>query len=847
MKKPTYEELEARVRELEGTLEALRRGEADLLLGPEGPYVLRAYEAQKALEESEERFRSISHLVTDYIYSFSMEEDGSLKGEWVSESFVKVFGFTKEEIDERSGWQSMVCPEDLPAMIEHVRRVASGEKDIIETRFVTRSGQIRWIRDHAIPVWDERTKRVFRIYGAARDITEEKLALEALERSRREMETVISTTPALIVMVDSRGRILLINRALEELTGFRREDLLGKPVLETLVSPEWREEVRARWSDPRSPSFKEPFTFPLVTAQGAQRLIEWRCAAVPAPEGEGQIILATGLDITERVLLEQELRDRSNLLEHVLTTSPTVVYIVRPSERGNELVWVSGNVEEITGYSVNEAMEPGWWERNLHPEDRERMLDGARRFWRVGKRLFTSRYRFLKKDGNYMWVRDDIRVLKDERGEPVEAVGTWTDITLAMKAEEEARKFQEQLLQSQKMEAVGRLAGGVAHDFNNMLTVIRGYAEVALQRLRPEDPLYEDLQEIMAAADRSSELTRQLLAFSRKQTIAPRPLDLNEHIEQARKLLGRLLGEDITLELALEGGLWQVFMDPAQVDQILANLLVNSRDAMPKGGSVIVETMTVLLDETYCKVHPESIPGDYVLLAVTDTGCGMTKETLEKAFEPFFTTKAEGKSTGLGLSTVYGIVKQNQGLIYLYSEPGAGTTVKIYIPRYAGGGEMEEEVGRPKSLPVGERETILLVEDEASLRELAARMLKDLGYQVLEASSPKEALELCESYKGNVDLLFTDVVMPLMNGRELSERIREMRPGVRTLFMSGYTSNAIAHHGVLEPGMEFIQKPFSMRELALKVKEALAKNEKKGEAGSARPQLHRWSHPGMTR
>ncbi len=836
MKKPTYEELEARVRELEGTLEALRRGEADLLLGAEGPYVLRAYEAQKALEESEERFRSISHLVTDYIYSFSVEEDGSLKGEWVSESFVKVFGFTKEEIDERGGWQSMVYPEDLPAMIEHVRRVASGEKDIIETRFVTRSGQIRWIRDHAIPVWDERTKRVFRIYGAARDITEEKLALEALERSRREMETVISTTPALIVMVDSRGRILLINRALEELTGFRREDLLGKPVLETLVSPEWREEVRARWSDPRSPSFKEPFTFPLVTAQGAQRLIEWRCAAVPAPEGEGQIILATGLDITERVLLEQELRDRSNLLEHVLTTSPTVVYIVRPSERGNELVWVSGNVEEITGYSVNEAMEPGWWERNLHPEDRERMLDGARRFWRVGKRLFTSRYRFLKKDGNYMWVRDDIRVLKDERGEPVEAVGTWTDITLAMKAEEEARKLQEQLLQSQKMEAVGRLAGGVAHDFNNMLTVIRGYAEVALQRLRPEDPLYEDLQEIMAAADRSSELTRQLLAFSRKQTIAPRPLDLNEHIEQARKLLGRLLGEDITLELALEGGLWQVFMDPAQVDQILANLLVNSRDAMPKGGSVIVETMNVLLDETYCKVHPESIPGDYVLLAVTDTGCGMTKETLEKAFEPFFTTKAEGKSTGLGLSTVYGIVKQNQGLIYLYSEPGAGTTVKIYIPRYAGGGEMEEEVGRPKSLPVGERETILLVEDEASLRKLAARMLKDLGYQVLEASSPKEALELCESYKGNVDLLFTDVVMPLMNGRELSERIREMRPGVRTLFMSGYTSNAIAHHGVLEPGMEFIQKPFSMRELALKVKEALAKNEKKGEAGSARPQ-----------
>jgi len=686
---PTYQELEARLAQMEENLEAIRRGEVDLLLGEKCPFVVRALEAQKALEESEERFRSICQVVTDYIYSFRVQEDGSLRGEWVSESFVRTFGFTKEEIDERGGWQSMVHPEDLPAMLEHARKVVSGHVDIIETRFLTRSGEIRWIRDHAIPVWDKGRTRVVRIYGAAKDITDEKKALEAVDRSRRDLEVVFETIEALIVMADPQGRILHFNRACEALTGYKREELLGKPLLENLVPGPWRPVVQARFQDPTDPSLREPHLNPWLTRSGEERIIEWRCSPVPAPEGEGFLILGTGMDVTERLKLEQELRDTSTLLSHVLSTSPIVTYILTPEGESSRTSWLSENIQEITGYSVQEAMEPGWWEAHLHPEDKDQALGLARAMWSKGRRTLTNRYRFRRKDGEYMWVRDDVRVLRDEKGEPVEAVGAWTDVTDYRKAQEERQRLEAQFYQAQKMEAVGRLAGGVAHDFNNMLTVISGYAELALQRLKPADPLYNDIREILNAAVKSSELTRQLLAFSRKQIIAPRPLDLNEHLLGMEKMLRRIVGEDIVFKMAFQEGVWPVLMDPAQLDQVVANLVVNSRDAMPSGGSLLLETQNVVLDEQYCRTHPGSSQGEHVLLAVTDTGCGMDRETLERAFEPFFTTKGEGKGTGLGLSTVYGIMKQNRGFIQLYSEPGHGTTVKLYLPLYSG----QEQVG----------------------------------------------------------------------------------------------------------------------------------------------------------
>ncbi len=818
--KPTYQELEARLAQMEETLEAIRRGEVDLLLGEKCPFVVRALETQKALEESEERFRSICQVVTDYIYSFRVQEDGSLKGEWVSESFEKAFGFTKEEIDERGGWQSMVYPEELPAMLEHARKVASGQVDIIETRFVTRSGEIRWIRDHTIPAWDKERTRVVRIYGAARDITDEKRALEAVDRSRRDLEVVLETAEALIVTVDPQGRILRFNRACEALTGYKREEVIGKPLLETLVPGPWRRVVQARFQDPTDPSLRKPHSNPWLTRSGEERMIEWRCSPVPAPDGEGFLIIGAGMDVTEKLKLEQELRDTSTLLSHVLSTSPIVTYVLTPEGESSRTTWISENIQEITGYSAQEATEPGWWEAHLHPEDREQAVGLARAMWSKGRRTLTHTYRFRRKDGEYMWVRDDIRILRDEKGQPVEAVGAWTDITEYKRAEEERQRLEAQFRQAQKMEAVGRLAGGVAHDFNNMLTVISGYAELALQRLKPADPLYNDIREILNAAVKSGELTRQLLAFSRKQIIAPRPLDLNEHLLGTEKMLRRIVGEDIVFKMALQEGVWPVFMDPAQLDQVVANLVVNARDAMPSGGSLLLETQNVVLDEEYCRTHPGSSQGEHVLLAVTDTGCGMDRETLERAFEPFYTTKGEGKGTGLGLATVYGIMKQNKGLVQLYSEPGQGTTVKLYLPLYRG----QEQVGAREKVSMEEprgSETVLLVEDEESLRKLARTMLQQLGYRVLEASGPGEALALCEKYEAEIHLLFTDVVMPLMNGNELSQRIRAVRPSVRALFMSGYTSNAISHHGVLAPGVALIQKPFNRQELARKVREVL--------------------------
>jgi signal transduction histidine kinase len=399
-------------------------------------------------------------------------------------------------------------------------------------------------------------------------------------------------------------------------------------------------------------------------------------------------------------------------------------------------------------------------------------------------------------------------------------ISTVWDVTIPKRAEEERQKLQAQLNQAQKMESVGRLAGGVAHDFNNMLGIILGHTEMALEHLDPAQPLFADLQEIRKAAERSSDLTRQLLAFARKQTVAPKVLDLNETMEGMLKMLRRLIGEDIDLVWRPGKNLWPVKVDPSQIDQILANLCVNARDAIAGVGKVTIETGAVVLDQPYCANYAGCVPGEYVLLAVGDDGCGMDREILDKLFEPFFTTKGLGLGTGLGLATVYGIVKQNHGFINVYSEPGQGTTFKIYLPRYQGKAERLHQEGPAE--PVGRgRETILLVEDEPAILAMTTRMLQRQGYTVLAAATPGEAIRLAEAHAGEIHLLMTDVVMPEMNGRDLAKNLLSFYPNLKRLFMSGYTANVIAHHGVLDPGVNFIQKPFSIHDLAAKVREAL--------------------------
>ncbi|GAB4374816.1 MAG: hypothetical protein Kow0042_19720 [Calditrichia bacterium] len=430
-------------------------------------------------------------------------------------------------------------------------------------------------------------------------------------------------------------------------------------------------------------------------------------------------------------------------------------------------------------------------------------------------------FRIVCKNGEIRWLRNKGRPVWDEKSESIVRIfGAGRDITENKQNDEERVKLQEQLLQIQKLESVGRLAGGIAHDFNNMLSVIIGFGQILHNKLHPADPLRTYVDQIVKAGERSASLTRRLLAFSRKQTLQMEVLNLNDVLKNMEKMLHRLIGEDINLEFVLAPEIGRVLADPGQIEQVIMNLVVNARDAMPNGGKLLIETAGVELDQNYARKHPGVTPGKYVLLAITDTGCGMTRKVMAKIFEPFFTTKEKGKGTGLGLSTVYGIVKQSGGNIWVYSEPGKGTTFKVYLPlieKPAKPATKKAEAARA----VGDGEHILVVEDEESLRTLLNALLTQLGYVVTLAANGGEALLLVEEKGIKPDLLLTDVVMPNMNGKELVNRLKKCCPELKVIYMSGYTDNAIVHHGILDSSLPFIQKPFTTKGIAVKIREVL--------------------------
>jgi signal transduction histidine kinase/CheY-like chemotaxis protein len=419
-----------------------------------------------------------------------------------------------------------------------------------------------------------------------------------------------------------------------------------------------------------------------------------------------------------------------------------------------------------------------------------------------------------RKDGTPFWNSLALSAVKDAGGAVTHIVGVQTDVT-------SRRTLEGQFLQAQKMEAVGRLAGGIAHDFNNVLSVILSYADMIVGDLKPEEPMRADVQEIRTAGLRAADLTKQLLAFSRQQVLETRVLNLNEVLGGMEKMLGRLLGADIALTMLPGQGLDNVKADPSQLEQVVMNLAVNAHDAMLLGGSLTIETANVQLDDDYASAHHGVVPGSYVELAVSDDGTGMSKETMSRIFEPFFTTKGLGKGTGLGLATVFGIVKQSAGHIFVYSEPGKGTTFRIYLPRV--GGEPEASHALAVTAPEAERlgGTILLVEDEDQVRSLARTILRRQGYVVLDAPNGGEALLICERHAANIDLLLTDVVLPRMSGRELAERLAPLRPTMKVLYMSGYTDDAILQHGIIDSGVAFLQKPLTPASLTRKVREVL--------------------------
>ena len=464
--------------------------------------------------------------------------------------------------------------------------------------------------------------------------------------------------------------------------------------------------------------------------------------------------------------------------------------------------------EEVTGTPLPTVLQ----------EDQDR-FDSLWQSVCRGKLVIGFEIRQKRRDGSVLHGSLSFAPIRAADGNITGVMGTVQDISERIKNEKAHQKVQAQLLQAQKMESVGRLAGGVAHDYNNTLGVILGYSELVLESLDPDDPNYEKLQQIIQATLSSADITRQLLAFARKQTIAPKILDLNMQVDNLLKMIRRLIGENIELEWIPQPNLGMVKMDAMQIDQILANLCVNARDAIENTGKISIETRSVTVDEDYCRNQPDFRPGEFVCLEVSDTGSGMDEKLLENIFEPFFTTKEKGHGTGLGLSTVYGIVKQNNGFINVYSESGKGTTFTIYLPRHSG--QAHEPERNDTAITRGKGETVLLVEDDADILGISKQMLENLGYQVICTQNSETAIAMAQENKERLNLLITDVIMPDMNGRELSGLIKSFLPDVKVIYMSGYTANVIAHQGVLDDGMHFLQKPFSIRALAKKVRSVL--------------------------
>jgi two-component system cell cycle sensor histidine kinase/response regulator CckA len=471
---------------------------------------------------------------------------------------------------------------------------------------------------------------------------------------------------------------------------------------------------------------------------------------------------------------------------------------------------VNGAVERITGYTPEESLAMNMTD-TIAPGYVEKAQEMIRRKL-AGEKITAYGLEIIAKDGRRVAVEVNTRLVYQD-GEVIAVQGIARDVT-------ERRQIEEQLRQAQKMEAIGQLAGGIAHDFNNLLTVITGYSELSLRRLPAEDHLRRHILEIKKAGNRATSLTRQLLAFSRKQVLKPHILGLNSVVANMEEMVRRLIGEHIELRTALAADLGNVRADPGQIEQVIMNLVVNARDAMPHGGNLIIETKDVMLGEGYTKQHISVRPGPYVMIAISDTGDGMDQETQAHIFEPFFTTKESGKGTGLGLSTVYGIVKQSGGNVWVYSEVGRGTTFKIYLPLVEEKAEAYQSKPRVDEMLFG-RETVLVAEDDERVRELVCQVLTVYGYQVLQAPDGAAALDLANRHLGKIDLLLTDVVMARMSGRELAEQLEQVRPGVPVLYMSGYTDESIVHHGVLVPETPFLQKPFAPDALARKVKQVL--------------------------
>jgi two-component system cell cycle sensor histidine kinase/response regulator CckA len=649
------------------------------------------------------------------------------------------------------------------------------------------------------------------VQAILRDITERRRAEQTLRESEERYRLLFENNPQPMWVYDRETlRFLAVNEAACQHYGYSREEFL-RMTIRGIRPPE---DVPALLESlpPDSGEFHRVGVWRHRLKNGDTIEVEVASHPIHFAGRNAQLILAN--DVTERKRAEEALRQSEQKYRDVFDFAPLGIY---QSRRDGSFLTANAPLAEMLGDdSPEELMRRNLNEIYLNPEERQELIA---RFEHEGRAL-RRELRWRRKDGTPIWLELDARTVRNPDGTVRYFEGFVNDISERKRSEEEKRRLQEQLVQAQKMEAVGQLAGGIAHDFNNLLTAITGYSELLLGELPPEDLRRGHAEEIRKAGERAASLTQQLLAFSRRQVLEPKVLDVNTVVSDIERMLRRLIGEHIELKTNKAEDLWKVRADPGQIEQALLNLILNARDAMPDGGTLTIETANADLDESFSRSHVPTQPGAYVCVSVSDTGMGIRDEVKARLFEPFFTTKERGKGTGLGLSTTYGIIKQSGGYLWCDSEVGRGATFRVFLPRVE---EPVSETLERKVLPPLHpgNETVLLVEDEPEVRALVQRILKTQGYTVVTAANPDEALAVSREFKGVIQILVTDVVMPGMSGPQLADRLIPTRPDMRVLFVSGYTDDAMAPHGILEPGKAFLQKPFTPSALARKIREVL--------------------------
>jgi two-component system cell cycle sensor histidine kinase/response regulator CckA len=768
-------------------------------------HALEKIHQDRLIHESRRKFQAVFNQAFQFLGLLDL--DGRLLQ--ANRTALDFCGAREEDVVGKLFWETpwwRHSPELQARLQEGIRKAAAGELVAFEAEHLNRDGRPHYFDFSVKPVTDD-AGRVIMLIPEGRDITARKNAEEKIKHQAEFFQRLIDAMPHPVFYKDRQGRYLSCNRAFEKFYGLRREEIAGKTVY--AVAPKERAD---RHMQIDNELFGNPgdraYDASVQSADGTYRDVIFHKATFEGPEGAPAGLVGAMLDITERRQIERALEESEAKIRSIMDNIGIGVALISP---GMEVLEMNRMMRQW--FPHVQLHELPVCHQVFNDPPRGQVCDHCPTYRTLQDGQVHEATTQTERDGGLVDFRIIASPICNAAGEVLAAIELVEDIT-------EKLSLESQLRQAQKMEAVGRLAGGVAHDFNNMLSVILGYAELALYKLDASHPVHAKLEQIRDAARRSTDIIRQLLAFARKQTIAPQMLDLNEAVEGILKMLRRLIGEDIDLVWRSDSGLWPVKMDPTQIEQILANLCVNARDAIQGVGKITIETSNVHLDKAYCEDHPGFKPGRYAMLAVSDDGCGMESDTLDKIFEPFFTTKGVGRGTGLGLSTVYGIVKQNDGFINVYSENEKGTTFRIYIPGHQGpisDFTLEDD----QTLMQGRGETVMVVEDEDAVLELTHSMLEGLGYKVMSAGSPESALRQSENFDGEIHLLITDVIMPGMNGKDVAEKIRRSRPSVKQLFMSGYTANVIAHRSMLDPGVQFISKPFTIQQLSVKVRKVL--------------------------